>query len=141
MKALIAPVLIVSLLAAPVRAQEEEGDVDRGVTLLEQGAELLLRGLIEEMRPKLDEMQKGLEEAAREMGPKLGQFLALIDDIRNYEAPERLPNGDIVLRRKPGAPPPPPLLSEPPVPGPDGGPEPSPERQGPQESPENGIEL
>jgi hypothetical protein len=82
-----------------------------GRSLLERGAELFLRGLMDEVGPELDEMQKDLGEAAEQIGPKLRQFLALIDDMRNYAAPERLPNGDIVIRRLPGAPKPPPLLA------------------------------
>ena len=31
---------------------------------------------------------------------KAGQLLALIDDLRNYHAPEKLENGDILIRRK-----------------------------------------
>lgn len=84
--------------------------MEAGRSLVERGAELFLRGLMDEIGPELDEMQKGLGSAAEALGPKLGQFLALIDDVRNYQAPERLPNGDIILRRLPGAPPPPPLL-------------------------------
>jgi hypothetical protein len=44
---------------------------------------------------------KDLEPMARELA-------ALLGDVRNYDPPERLPNGDIIIRRKPGAPPPPP---------------------------------
>ena len=28
------------------------------------------------------------------------EIMAMIDDLANYHAPERLPNGDIILRRK-----------------------------------------
>ncbi|MFD2172536.1 AAA+ family ATPase [Rhodobacter lacus] len=84
-------------------------DMVAGRTLLERGAELFLRGLMDELGPQIDEMQEGLGAAAEKLGPKLTQLLALIDDVRNYQAPERLENGDIVIRRMPGAPPPPPL--------------------------------
>jgi len=96
--------LSLALLATPVSAQEEGGDaggdVDRGFSLLQEGAQSLFRGLMGEMKPQLDEMQKGLGEAAAQLGPKLRQFLALVDDMSNYGAPERLPNGDIIIRRK-----------------------------------------
>ncbi len=82
-------------------------DMQAGRSLLERGAELFLRGLMEEVGPGLDEMQKGLGEAAAELGPRLRELLALVDDMRNYAGPERLPNGDIILRRLPDAPPPP----------------------------------
>ncbi|WP_417807853.1 AAA+ family ATPase [Thioclava sp.] len=114
MKALFVPILVACLTGLPTYAQTPESDADRGFSLLEEGAQLLFRGIIEQMRPELEEMQKGLGDAAEQLGPKLRQFMALIDDIKNYEAPERLPNGDILLRRRADAPPPPPLLSEPP---------------------------
>jgi hypothetical protein len=39
-----------------------------------------------------------------DIGPAMSQMLALIDDIRNYDAPEVLPNGDIIIRRNEDAP-------------------------------------
>lgn len=84
-------------------------DMAAGRSLVERGAELFLRGLMDEVGPQLDEMQQGLSAAAKELGPKLTQLLDLIDDVKNYQAPERLPNGDVIIRRVPGAPPPPPL--------------------------------
>lgn len=89
--------------AAPPAAEEEAPG------LIEQGARMFLRGLIEEIGPQVDEMTAGIEEAARKLGPELERLMALVDDVKNYEPPERLPNGDIVIRRKAGAPPPPPL--------------------------------
>ncbi|WP_223635300.1 hypothetical protein [Rhodobacter sp. TJ_12] len=100
-------------------------DMAAGKSLVERGAELFLRGLLDEVSPQLDEMQKGLGEAAEALGPKLKQVLALIDDMRYYGAPERLPNGDIILRRMPDAPEPPPLL-DPGDRAPDNGPGPAP---------------
>ena len=107
-------------LAGPASAQStpapSDSDAERGFSMLEEGAQLLFRGLIDQMKPDLDEMRKGLGEATTELGPKLRQFLALVDDLRNYEAPARLPNGDIVMKRRPDAPPPPPLMGTPPAP-------------------------
>lgn len=134
--------LSLALLATPVSAQEEGGDaggdVDRGFSLLQEGAQSLFRGLMDEMKPQLDEMQKGLGEAAAQLGPKLRQFLALVDDMSNYGAPERLPNGDIIMRRNADAPPPPPLMTEPPEDAPQ---KDAPNQGGPIEIPEGGIEL
>lgn len=93
-------------------------DMEAGRSLVERGAELFLRGLLDEMGPQIDEMQKGLGTAAETLGPKLRQILALIDDVRNYQPPERLENGDIVLRRVPGAPAPPALPETSPEPAP-----------------------
>ncbi|WP_274963456.1 MULTISPECIES: AAA+ family ATPase [Thioclava] len=134
--------LSLALLATPVSAQEvggdAGGDVDRGFSLLQEGAQSLFRGLMDEMKPQLDEMQKGLGEAAAQLGPKLRQFLALVDDMSNYGAPERLPNGDIIMRRNADAPPPPPLMTEPPEDAPQ---KDAPNQGGPIEIPEGGIEL
>jgi len=82
---------------------------DEAPGLIEQGARMFLRGLIDEIGPQVDEMTSGIEAAARKLGPELERLMALVDDVKNYEPPERLPNGDIVIRRKAGAPPPPPL--------------------------------
>jgi len=106
-----------------VPAPTPRDDMAAGKSLVERGADMFLRGLLQEMAPDIDDMQKGLGEAAEQLGPKLRQILALIDDVRNYQAPERLPNGDIVIRRLPGAPKPPPLpapddQAKPAMPGP-----------------------
>lgn len=125
--------LILSLsLATPAVAQEAapKGEAAEGFSLMEEGARLLLRGLMREMEPALDEMGealRGLEPGMRELGPRLRQLVDLMGDVANYEAPERLGNGDILIRRKPGAPPPPalpdPLPESPPEARPEAGPE------------------
>jgi hypothetical protein len=101
--------LVLCLLTAPAVAEEppvmpkaDEG----GFSLMEEGMKLVMRGMMEEMQPALDEMGKALEEAGpalkdlgEEVGPRLRQLIALIDDIENYDAPVMLPNGDILIRR------------------------------------------
>lgn len=104
-------------LAQPVAAQDRpdmpgaapSGDMTQGRDLVERGIDLFLRGLLSELAPKLDGMQTTMQEAVRQFGPALEQMLKLVDDVGNYDAPERLQNGDIIFRRKAGAPPPPPL--------------------------------
>lgn len=86
---------------APPAPEEEE----EGFSLMERGAQLLFRGLMQEMEPALSEM----EEALAKMEPKLRELMALVDDLRNYDAPRRLENGDILIPRRPDAPPPPAL--------------------------------
>ncbi len=83
---------------------------------MEEGAKLLLKGLMSEMEPTLDEMGKALsdlEPSLKDLQPRLLELLALVDDLTNYQAPERLENGDILIRRKPDAPAPPPLPTTP----------------------------
>ncbi len=111
------PPFFALVLAAPLWAEEPPaGDMGEGLGLIEQGTQLLLRGLMAEMAPALDQMQKGLDEALTEIEPALRDLAAMLGDIRNYEAPVQLPNGDILIRRKPGAPRPEAI----PTPGPGG---------------------
>ncbi|MEO5620387.1 MAG: AAA+ family ATPase [Cypionkella sp.] len=101
-------ILAISLLAAPLSAQTvappvtpPASDVDEGFSLLQEGAKLLLRGMASQMEPAMKDMAEAMEKAA----PQLQAILAMIDDVKNYEPPTRLPNGDILIRRKLGAPP------------------------------------
>lgn len=55
---------------------------DRGRDLMAEALRLFMKGLLEEMEPAVD----GLE--------------GLLDDLGAYHAPEVLPNGDIIIRRK-----------------------------------------
>ncbi len=95
-------------------APELETEAEDGFSLIEEGAKLLLRGMIDQMEPALEDAQKAFEG----MEPALRDLLAKIDDIRNYDAPEVLANGDILIRRKAGAPPPALLTPTPPEPPP-----------------------
>lgn len=90
------------VLAAPAPAQESQqadppSDLSEGFDLLGEGARLLFRGLMAEMEPALDAMGEKLKA----MEPMLRSLAEMVGDIRNYEAPEKLPNGDIIIRRKP----------------------------------------
>jgi len=110
MKQLIIPLALTVTLALPAHAQDD-GDMDQGFDLMEEGARLLLRGLLSEMDPALEELKDLAEEVgpqmrlfAEEMGPALAALLEKVDDLTHYEAPELLPNGDIIIRRRPDAP-------------------------------------
>ncbi len=94
--------LVLSLQAAPVAAQEDEG-----FSLMEEGAKLFFKGLMDEMEPAMreledlaQEMEPALREFADEMGPALRDLMAEVEDWSAYHAPEILPNGDIILRKK-----------------------------------------
>jgi hypothetical protein len=101
--------LIAVLAAPPLWAQEPlTPPPDEGLTLMERGAQLLLRQLFNEISPQLDDMQQGLGDAITALEPMLRDLVLMIGDLSQYEPPVRLPNGDILLRRKP-APPLPPL--------------------------------
>lgn len=109
MKIVYISTLILGLYAPMAQAQDSE--VKEGFSLLEQGAKLLMRGLITEMEPAMTDLRNQFEdmapvigEFAQEMGPALSELLDRVDDFRYYDAPEFLPNGDIIVRRKPTAP-------------------------------------
>lgn len=80
---LTAALLALLLTAAPAAAQNS--DVEEGTGLMQEGAKLLLRGLMGEMAPAIGQMERLVE---------------LMGDIDEYHLPEMLPNGDIILRRK-----------------------------------------
>ena len=109
MKHIIAPAIVAcSLIAAPLAAQESE---EEGSSLMERGAELFWKGLREEMAPSLQELEglmakigPSLQGFLTEMGPALAEIADKVEDWSRYEAPEILPNGDIIIRRKPDAP-------------------------------------
>lgn len=91
------------LSGAPVPAQENTGR-----SLMERGAELFLEGLRREMEPTLDDLRGMAEQFGpsmrsfmEEMGPALAELMNEVRDWSAYDPPEILPNGDILIRRKP----------------------------------------
>lgn len=104
MKQITLSLALTAALALPVAAQQTEDD---GFSLMEEGARLLFRGLIQEMEPALKEleglsgdMELALRGFAQNMGPGLSQLLEQVEDFSKYHPPEILPNGDIIIRRK-----------------------------------------
>ncbi len=89
-----------ALLAAAALAQSSDESVDEGFSLLREGARILMESMLDQMEPALRDMQDDLGTALKEMEPQLRALGAMIGDLRNYHAPERLPNGDIIIRRK-----------------------------------------
>lgn len=108
--------LATSVGAQDLPAPDPAPPEDDGFSLMEEGARLLFRGLMSEMEPAIDEMGKALSE----MEPALKDLMALMDDIRNYDAPRVLDNGDILIPRRPDAPPPRLLKPDPALPPPSG---------------------
>jgi hypothetical protein len=120
----IAALLAVLLAVAPVQAQDntplqtptEEGrSTDEGLSLMERGARMFLEGMRREMEPALQDLGEALttmgpamQHFLREMGPAMAELLNRVGDLSAYQAPELLPNGDIIIRRKPEAGPLPP---------------------------------
>ena len=94
-------VLVLLLLCSPAVAQTPVPDartdtLDQGLGLIERGAQMLLDHMMDRVEPSLKDMTDALKQAQ----PKIMEIMAMIDDLANYHAPERLPNGDIILRRK-----------------------------------------
>ncbi|MEX0327904.1 MAG: hypothetical protein AB3N07_04195 [Ruegeria sp.] len=89
--------------ALPAVAQDDDSK-----SLMERGAELFLEGLRQEMEPTFEDL-RGLAEQfgpamqsfVQEMGPALADLATQVKDWSAYEAPEMLPNGDIIIRKKP----------------------------------------
>lgn len=106
MKKLIPFVTVLSVLAPVAQAEEE-----RGLSLMERGAQMFMEGILKEMEPAIEEFSgladdigPALRQFADQMGPKFTALLREVEDWNAYEAPEILPNGDIIMRRKPDTP-------------------------------------
>jgi hypothetical protein len=78
-----------ALIAFGPAARAEEHDWSEFERLLEQFSE---------------ESQEFLQDWLTQLTPLLEGLRDRVDDLSNYEAPEVLPNGDIIIRRKPDAP-------------------------------------
>ncbi|MBS9715755.1 hypothetical protein ACFFUT_02670 [Pseudohalocynthiibacter aestuariivivens] len=94
MKHIAALALVASISVTPVYSQDN--DVEEGFSLMEEGAKILLRSLLQEMEPAI----KDLHGFAQEMAPVMRELQGMIGDFGLYHLPEILPNGDIIIRRK-----------------------------------------
>ncbi|MWD27010.1 hypothetical protein E0K89_005920 [Aquicoccus sp. SCR17] len=100
--------LCLALAAAPLHAQQdEEAPSEDSLGLMEEGANLFMQGLMEGVGPALEEldrmageMRPAIRSFVAEMGPALRDIFSKVEDWSVYEAPEMLPNGDIIIRRK-----------------------------------------
>lgn len=88
-------------------AAPELGDAENGASLIERGMGMLFEDLMTNIAPELDGISNDLAGALNQLGPAVSDLSVLVDDISNYQTPERLENGDIIIRRKADAPPPP----------------------------------
>jgi hypothetical protein len=112
MKHIIAPAALAACMFASAGvAQQSEKETDTGPSLMERGAEMFWEGLRQEMAPALEEFQglmatigPSMQDFLTEMGPALAEIADKVEDWSRYEAPEILPNGDIIIRRKPAEP-------------------------------------
>lgn len=93
--------------AAPQTGDGQTGEAEDGASLIERGMGMLFDDLMTNIGPELDGLSNDLAGAMDQLGPMVSDLSVLVDDISNYQTPERLANGDIIIRRDPGAPPPP----------------------------------
>ncbi|WP_246026575.1 hypothetical protein [Paracoccus luteus] len=91
---------------APLTDPDTDPDAESGIP---RGLEGILQDLLGRAQPHLEGLANELQGAVSDYGPAFQQLTGLMDDIANYQPPQRLPNGDILIRRKADAPPPPPL--------------------------------
>jgi hypothetical protein len=96
------------MLATPAAPAEQDALPEDGPSLIERGARMFFEGLMQEAGPVMKDLQElaerlgpQLRSFAQEMGPALADILRDIDDLSVYERPQILPNGDIIIRRKP----------------------------------------
>lgn len=89
-------VLVVCVFCASSSAAQEED----GPSLMERGAQQFLEGLLQEMEPAWRELQEFMDA----MGPAMIELMDDVKDWSDYEPPEILDNGDIIIRRKPELP-------------------------------------
>ncbi|MBR9844098.1 MAG: hypothetical protein GYB25_13130 [Rhodobacteraceae bacterium] len=104
-------ILTFALSALPVMADEAPSEPETpgaGMSLMEEGAKLFLKGLQKQMEPAMEGLEGWADKAGpalrsfvEEMGPALSDLAGKVEDWSVYEAPEMLPNGDIIIRRKP----------------------------------------
>jgi hypothetical protein len=104
MKQIVPPIAVLVFCAAPAFAEEPKDD---GLSLMEEGAKLFFKGIMQEMEPAMDDlkafadtMEPAMRQFVREMGPALAEVLEKVEDLTMYHPPEMLPNGDIIMRRK-----------------------------------------
>ncbi|MEO0822450.1 MAG: hypothetical protein AAF074_18740 [Pseudomonadota bacterium] len=85
----IALVFALSLLAAPGAAAEED---PFDLEALKRQLDTVWDELVDDVAPALERLEGLMETLER------------VDDLQNYAEPEFLPNGDIIIRRRPEAP-------------------------------------
>ena len=61
---------------------QPRGQLEQGLSLLEEGTRLLMQAII------------------AELGPAWAELEEMIDNLNAYYPPEVMPNGDIIIRRK-----------------------------------------
>ncbi|MDT1063807.1 hypothetical protein RM190_18235 [Paracoccus sp. CPCC 101403] len=102
----IGPVAAQSTFEPPPADENHQGDVE---SQIEDGLNGFMDKLLDKVQPHLDQLGRDLNDTVNSFGPVFDELGDLMDDVGNYQTPERLENGDILIRRRADAPPPPPI--------------------------------
>lgn len=95
------PLVLSALLLIPLPALAQEAEAEEPLLpFLEEFADRTE----ELMRDFMDEMTPEMERLMAEIMPRLQSLTDALGGLSAYEMPEVLPNGDIIIRRKPDAP-------------------------------------
>lgn len=95
-------IVIAALICGLAQVAQAESE-ETAPNLMERGAQLFLEGILKELGPALDDLEElgpQFRNFMDEMGPALAEIFNDVKDWSVYEAPEILPNGDIIIRRK-----------------------------------------
>lgn len=106
---LILPQHLLAQSLPPLTNDPRDEQTDDAGDLFGRGIGMMLDRMMRDMQPELDRLGQDMSGALSRFAPVLDDLSVLVDDLANYQAPERLENGDVIIRRKPGAPPPPPI--------------------------------
>lgn len=99
----LAAALAAGMALAPLAAAADEPKADpetHGKPLHEE----LLDQFLKEEGELNEKAHAAVEQMLQALAPVIEQLSSLIRDMPEYEAPEILPNGDIIIRRKRAAP-------------------------------------
>lgn len=96
---LFAVALFLAAPGAPARAQSD--DFSEGLGLFLDGLREGMDDTIRDLQDLAELAEPAMREFLREMGPALSDLADQVQDWTRYEPPVMLPNGDIVIRRKP----------------------------------------
>ncbi|OWU73045.1 hypothetical protein ATO3_15140 [Marinibacterium profundimaris] len=88
-------------LAAPAMAQDDDGAPRDGIDRFFDGLRDGMDGALGTLENWTEEVGPAMRSFMEEMGPALAEMMDEVKDWSRYEAPEMLPNGDIIIRRKP----------------------------------------
>ncbi len=96
--------LVVALAAHPVAAQDNDARPFPQLDHFFDGLRGDMDDTLRAFRDWADVWGPALESFIEEMGPALSEMMDEVQDWSRYETPEMLPNGDIIIRRKPEEP-------------------------------------